>query len=126
MHHASCNCGAVKIDVDHALTDGNACHCSTCRKMSGHYWSSVEAPKSAVTVHGKKHLKWYQSSEKVRRGFCGTCGSALFFEPIFHDWTAISYGAFDQSTLTKIASHIFVDDKGDYYDITDGLPQNRQ
>jgi hypothetical protein len=33
-------------------------------------------------------------------------------------------GAFDGSTNTKITGHIFVKDKGDYYQITDGLPQN--
>ena len=126
MHHASCLCGAVRIDVDFELKDGNACHCSMCRKVSGHHWSSVEVPKSSVTVHGQDSLSWFQSSEKVRRGFCRTCGSALFFEAIFQDWTAISYGAFDASTGTKIASHIFTDDKGDYYDIKDGLPQNTQ
>ena len=35
-------------------------------------------------------------------------------------------GAFDGTTGTKMHIHIFVADKGDYYDITDGLPQNQQ
>ncbi len=126
MHHASCLCGAIKINVNHALSDGNACHCTMCRKTSGHFWASVEAPKSAVTVQGEADLTWYQSSPKVRRGFCRTCGSSLFFEPLFHDWTAIAYGAFDADTQTKLARHIFTNDKGDYYDIADGLPQSGQ
>ena len=29
-------------------------------------------------------------------------------------------GAFDTPTGTRLAQHIFVADKGDYYDITDG------
>jgi hypothetical protein len=33
-------------------------------------------------------------------------------------------GAFDSPTGAKLAMHIFVADKGDYYDIGDGLPQN--
>jgi len=40
-----------------------------------------------------------------------------------HDWTAISLGAFDTSTNTKLKQHIFVAEKGDYYEIDDGLPQ---
>jgi hypothetical protein len=32
-------------------------------------------------------------------------------------------GAFGKPTGTHIEKHIFVADKGDYYDITDGLPQ---
>jgi hypothetical protein len=34
-------------------------------------------------------------------------------------------GAFDLPTETKLRIHIHVADKGDYYDITDGLPQNQ-
>jgi hypothetical protein len=33
-------------------------------------------------------------------------------------------GAFDSPTGTRVATHIFVAEKGDYYDIADGLPQN--
>ncbi len=83
-------------------------------------------PRAAVTITGEAHVRWYQSSEKVRRGFCGTCGSTLFWDPVFQDWTAIAMGAFDTPTQTKLKQHIFVADKGDYYDITDGLPQNAQ
>ncbi len=32
-------------------------------------------------------------------------------------------GAFDGPTHTKLAIHIFVADKGDYYEIADGVPQ---
>jgi hypothetical protein len=32
-------------------------------------------------------------------------------------------GAFDAPTNTRLDRHIFVTDKGDCYDITDGLPQ---
>lgn len=35
-------------------------------------------------------------------------------------------GAFDGLTNTKLVRHIFVADKGDYYDISDGLPQNQK
>ena len=35
-------------------------------------------------------------------------------------------GAFDQPTGTKMTMHIFTKDKGDYYEIVDGLPQHEQ
>ena len=34
-------------------------------------------------------------------------------------------GAFDLPTNTKLRIHIHVADKGDYYQIADGLPQNQ-
>ena len=36
---------------------------------------------------------------------------------------AIAAGSLDQPTGLKLTSHIFVDDKSDYYEIDDGLPQ---
>ena len=83
-------------------------------------------PRVAVTVHGEDKISWYASSEKVRRGFCSVCGSWLFWDPLFRDSIAIAMGIFDSPTGTRLGGHIFVADKGDYYDIADGLPQNRQ
>ncbi len=62
----------------------------------------------------------------MRRGFCSTCGSVLFWEPIGRDKIAIAMGAFDAPTGTHLEKHIFVADKGDYYDIADGVPQSLQ
>ncbi len=125
-HTGSCLCGAVTFKVSGPLAAPNACHCTACRKQTGHFGASVDLPREALDVTGMAHVVWYQSSEKVRRGFCGTCGSTLFWDPVFHDWTAVAMGAFDTPTQTKLTLHIFVADKGDYYDIADGLPQNDQ
>lgn len=35
-------------------------------------------------------------------------------------------GAFDSVTDTRIAVHVFVSEKGDYYDIADGVPQRER
>ena len=129
MHSGSCLCGAVTFEVEGSLPPPDACHCTKCRKHSGHYLVGTDVPRGALTIHGADHLTWYESSEKVRRGFCSVCGASLFFDPldrIKNDWIGVAMGAFDTPTETKIAIHIFVADKGDYYDITDGLPQNQQ
>ena len=125
-HKGSCLCGAVSFEVEGDLAQPDACHCSQCRKTSGHFWASTDMPRTALTVHGADKVTWYQSSEKVRRGFCSVCGSALFWDPVFRDWTAVAMGAFDNPTGTTLKLHIFTADKGDYYDIADGLPQNAQ
>ncbi len=128
MHSGSCLCGAVRFTVQGALPPPDACHCRNCRKHSGHYLAGTDVPRAALTVHGEDQLRWYASSEKVRRGFCATCGCSLFFDPldtVKHDWIGVSMGAFDTPTETRLKVHIFVADKGDYYDIADGLPQNQ-
>ncbi len=126
-HQGSCLCGAVSFEVTGPLPPPDACHCSQCRKYSGHFWASTDVSRAAVTIHGADNVTWYRSSKKVQRGFCSTCGASLFFDPIDrdkNDWIAIAMGAFDPPTDTQLKMHIFVADKGDYYDIGDGLPQN--
>jgi hypothetical protein len=126
MHEGSCLCGAVTFTVDGALKAPDACHCTQCRKSSGHYFASTDVARAALTVCGEDKISWYRSSEKVRRGFCSVCGSNLFWDPIGRDVIAIAMGAFERPTDTNLAIHIFVADKGDYYDIADGLPQNQR
>lgn len=126
MNKGSCLCGKVSFQIKGQLGDSDACHCSQCRKQSGHYWASVDVRKQDLGLSGEEHLSWYQSSEKVRRGFCSTCGSFLFWDPIFKDRIGVAMGALDSPTGTKLSMHIFTADKGDYYSIDDGLPQNLQ
>ncbi len=123
MHSGSCLCGAVSFTVAGELHAPDACHCTQCRKQSGHFWASTDVANDKLTINGGEHVTWFQSSEKVRRGFCSNCGSVLFWDPVYHDRTAIAMGAFDKPTGTQLAMHIHVTSKGDYYDIADGVRQ---
>jgi hypothetical protein len=125
MNKGSCLCGAVSFEVEGALPAPDACHCMQCRKQSGHFWASTDVARDALKITGEDRLTWYQSSEKVRRGFCSTCGSFLFWVPVSGKMIAIAMGAFDTPTGARLEKHIFVADKGDYYDIADGLPQDQ-
>lgn len=123
MHTGSCLCGAVSFVVEGDLPAASCCHCTNCRKITGHYEAGVDVKKTAVSITGATNVSWYFSSEGVRRGFCATCGSPMFFDPPAADWIGLNLGSFDGPTGTKIAAHIFVGSKGDYYDICDGAPQ---
>jgi hypothetical protein len=116
----------VRFEVAGDLPPPDACHCTACRKSSGHVFASTDVPRDAVTIHGAENVTWYVSSEKARRGFCKTCGSSLFWDPLRRDWIGVAMGAFDKPTGARLGIHIYVADKGDYYDIADGLPQNAQ
>ncbi len=120
----TCACGRVSFTVAGRLPAPDACHCVQCRKHSGHYFASTNVRRTALVLNGQENLSWYQSSPGIRRGFCSTCGSFLFWDPPARDWIAISMGAFDTPTATQLEKHIFVAEKGDYYEITDGLPQS--
>lgn len=77
-------------------------------------------------IKGEVNITWFQSSKKARRGFCSECGSSLFWDPIGKNWIGIAMGAFEKPTGTKTKMHIFVADKGDYYEIGDGVRQYQQ
>ena len=126
IHRGSCLCRAVRFEIDGPLKAPDACHCSQCRKTSGHYWASTDLKEADLRLEGGEKVTWFQSSEGVKRGFCATCGASLFWKPIAKDVIAVAMGAFDTPTRTHIEMHIFVADKGDYYDIADGLPQRAQ
>ena len=123
MHKGSCLCGGVRFEVAGDLAAPDACHCTQCRKTSGHYFASTDVARSALAIYGAENVAWYGSSNNVRRGFCKTCGSTLFWDPLDRDWTGIAMGAFDRPTNTHIHVHIYVGDKGDYYEIADRAPQ---
>jgi hypothetical protein len=124
VHKGSCLCGAVHFEAEGELHPPDACHCTQCRKQSGHVWASTNVPKDKLRLYGADKISWYQSSQTVRRGFCSVCGSVLFWEPAGYPWTAIAMGAFETPTGTQLAKHIFVAEQGDYYRIADGLPQS--
>ncbi|MFK7941352.1 MAG: GFA family protein [Paracoccaceae bacterium] len=118
----SCLCGAVRYEVAVPLTEAHACHCTQCRKQSGHYIACASAPKDAVSIDGADHITWYQATPGIGRGFCRQCGAHLFWDDGGEEWS-INAGALKAPTGIKISRHIFCADKGDYYEITDGLPQ---
>jgi hypothetical protein len=123
-----CLCGAVAFEAIADLDHGDACHCGQCRRWSGNYWASVNVEFASLRIRaGEDKLKWFRSSDLVRRGFCADCGSALFWHSDrrtdYAHRIALALGALDAPSGVKISEHIFVADKGDYYDIKDGLPQ---
>lgn len=119
-----CLCGAVRYAVRHgALRPVVACHCTQCRRVTGHYLAATAARRSDFRLLEDCGLKWYDSSSEARRGFCGNCGSTLFWQPHGRDYLSIAAGSLDDSSALTTACHIFVADKGRYYQIEPGVPQ---
>lgn len=123
LARGQCMCGAVRFEVHGPLRPIIYCHCATCRRWSGHFVAATACAPENLRLVSAESLRWYASSEAARRGFCGTCGSPMFFEPMHGRHISIWAGTLDTPTGLEAATHIFVADKGDYYEITDGLPQ---
>lgn len=119
----SCLCGGVRFEVHGPLRPIIYCHCTMCRRSGGHFDAATACAPEHLRLLSAQPLRWYQSSAIARRGFCSTCGSQVFWEPAHRGHISICAGTLDKPTGLKAAEHIFVGDKGDYYEIADGLPQ---
>ena len=118
----SCLCGEVSLHINALDRDVVACHCRQCRKQTGHYVAATRAKNEQLSISGEEHLTWYRASAKAERGFCRHCGSLLLWRQLGSQHTSIMAGCLDKPTGLAIACHIYVDDKGDYYDISPDVP----
>lgn len=117
-----CLCSAVRYEVRGPLRPVVACHCGQCRRTSGHFAAATAARRQDLSIRGERALTWYGSSPGVRRGFCATCGSSLFWDDAGRDYMAIFAGSLDKPTGLELVEHIFTENRGDYYEIADTLP----
>lgn len=122
-HTGRCLCGAVRFTTQGPLRGVVYCHCSQCRRQTGHHYAATDVSNAQLRVEGADALTWFAASPDALRGFCSVCGSALFWKGNGNDYTSIMAGAFDLPSGLAAEAHIFVADKGDYYEILDGLPR---
>lgn len=125
-HSGHCLCGAVRFSTVGPLREVIACHCSQCRRQTGHFYASTDVRDEGLTIEGGENVTWYRASDGAGRGFCRTCGSALFWKADGAASTSIMAGVFDLPTGFRIGMHIFCADKGDYYEIEDDALQYAQ
>ena len=124
MIRGHCLCGDIRFETSATVTEPCMCHCGQCRRQSGGIWASAQVPYDALKISGTP--SWFVVSDQARRGFCQRCGSFLFWQGAGEDEISFALGALEPGAGIKIAKHIFVADKGDYYDIADGVPQSEQ
>jgi hypothetical protein len=119
-----CLCGGVSYAVSGPLRPIEFCHCTQCRKTSGHFVAATACDTRDLEITADESLEWYRSSAKAERGFCRVCGSSIFWRPVRSAEISIMAGTLDGAHGLAGVGHIFVADAGDYYEIDDGLPQH--
>jgi hypothetical protein len=118
-----CLCGAVRYEVRGSLRPVVDCHCTQCRRTSGHFAAFTATRSENLVLTESEGLRWYRSSETARRGFCEICGSSVLWERAPGERISIAAGTLDVTTGLETVAHVFVEDSGDYYTISDGLPR---
>ncbi len=122
--NGACICGAVRFSGEPVPGRGiGVCHCLRCRTWAGGP-NMVIRCVGGVALEAGEALAWYRSSDDGERGFCGRCGSSLFWreagEP--RDW-AVNVNAFGDGHGQTIREHIWIDAKPDFYDFAGTAPR---
>lgn len=120
----ACLCGAIRYRAREPLRPVIRCHCNQCQRWSGHVVAATAAERDRLEIADGGELRWFESSPGIRRGFCGRCGSSLFWDDSAAGSVSIMAGTLDLPTGLATRCDIFVADKGDYYVIGGDLPQH--
>ncbi|MFN0219211.1 MAG: GFA family protein [Hyphomicrobium sp.] len=115
-----CQCGAVRFRVEGALGDASICHCRMCQKAFGGFYAPLVSTRGVTLVWTRGPLKYFQSSNFVRRGFCENCGTPLTYEG--PDGIALAVGAFDHPEAIAPKTQWGVEGKLPYADTIPSLP----
>ncbi len=122
-----CLCGAVRYEILGDLRGIVNCHCSKCRRFHGNFGAYTSIKFDNLKLVEKRGLKWFRSvtdeTPNVERGFCGECGSSLFWHPRDQKIIAVAAGSLDDPTGLKTIGHVWISQISDYYEIHDDLPQ---
>ena len=123
---ASCLCKGIVMTIKGDFRPVVNCHCIQCTKTHGNYAAYTSVLEESITYKSKNTLKWFSSSAKAKRGFCKKCGASVFFKRLGSSSISISAGLFKNPTKLKTISHIYTNNKRDYYKITDNLPKYKK
>jgi hypothetical protein len=102
------------------------CHCSQCQRFHGAAvvtWVGFAADRFQV-ITGEHSLRWYASSAPAQRGYCGDCGSSLFFRSTkwpneMHVALANIHGPLDREP----EAHVFYGSHVSWLHLADNLPR---
>ena len=126
MTPGSCFCGSIRFEIYAFATDIYKCHCSRCRKQfGGASGAAAMAPASGFRwTQGKELRNSYQPpGSQYKTWFCSNCGSTLFWRSPGATGISVSANALQDDHGLKLKSHIWVEDKPDWYEFADECPR---
>lgn len=117
-----CQCGAIRFRAE-ALGEASICHCRMCQKATGGLFGPYVSVRVVDLVWTRGMPKRFQSSNKVWRGFCESCGTPLTFE--HQDASAsvgLILGALDDPSIARPTEQLGSPSKVPWVDDLPGLP----
>ncbi len=122
----SCLCGAVRFRVDLPSKWIAHCHCTYCRRAHGSAlvtWAGFSSEQFTLEPESASPT-WYESSTGAMRGFCGRCGSPMFFQST--RWPGeihIARALFTDPLDREPSAHVFYETHVSWLNVNDDLPK---
>lgn len=118
-----CLCGAVRYEVNGAITHETLCHCTSCRRAAAApvvAWFSVR-PEAFRLVQGR--LKSFRSSPGVIRRFCVECGTPITYQRDGLEEVDVTTCSLDDPESAPPRDHTFTRSALAWAPVEDGLPR---
>jgi hypothetical protein len=101
-----------------SLGRASICHCRMCQKAFGNVCGPLVTAKGLTWTRGAP--KHFQSSNRVRRGFCADCGTPLTYE--YDDAVELAIAAFDRPAAIAPVIQLSRETRLPWFDTLPGLP----
>ena len=122
-----CLCGGIQYRISGTPFAADHCHCQICRKHTGAVVASwMDFKTDQIEWIGDMPTE-YESSAKIRRGFCSICGSTLSYRNIEHpNYYTLTIASLDNPNLVKPTHHIYINEGVEWLNIVDDCARFHQ
>ena len=119
-----CLCGQIRWISPGPILWAGHCHCESCRRAcSAPFTSFFGVPRDTVEWSGTPSVH-KTSGGRVQRGFCGTCGSQMFYRnDIWPDECHLYAATLDDPSQFSPQAHYHYAERLPWVSITDDLPK---
>lgn len=109
-------CGAVTVHARATDPYLRACHCEMCRRHTSSVFVNITTENDSIVVEGPATV--FKSSDWANRGFCGVCGSTLWYATEHDGVRNLSAGLFENAGGAVLKREYFVDSCPQGYALT--------
>lgn len=110
----TCLCGEVTFSAAQTPAEVGACHCNICRRWGGGPLMAVNCGPNVEFRHAES-IKVFDSSAWADRGFCGECGTHLFYRVKQSGEYLMPVGLFAEAPEWNFDHQVFIDEKPHFY-----------
>jgi len=120
-----CQCGRVRYALYTEPIKADICHCRMCQRALGNLFMAVASVKQSDFAWTRGEPATYRSSSAAERGFCGRCGTPLYFRYVAEDIILPTLGSLDEPARAKPTVQYGIESRVPWFHELPGLPGMR-